>query len=123
MEMGFEHDLWLQPITPQGLAAAQGGVRTLDWHALAARLAAAYAFVRDAGFGAVASTGGSFHPSAALRLAAYGQTAEDKANNALATHDQFLRFVNPVDKADRKHAGAKDNDVAGSQLSGDRGLI
>ena len=127
MEMGFEHDLWRQPVAARASAACEGGAgvgfRTLDWHELSARLAAAHAFQRVARRVGTSFVGGSFHPAAARRIFVFGQAIEDVCEDGISSNDHTLRFVNLVDSAVRKHAGAKDMCIAGSHLSGDRGLI
>lgn len=125
MEMTFEQDLWRQPaamMPEMGLhRALRGGVEVLDWHALAARLAAAHAFCRVAGSAPQPRAGGSFHPAAARRISTFIQAIEGVCDNAVRSEGHNLRFVNLVNSAVRKSTGGKAMSVAGSHSSGDRG--
>jgi len=118
MDMTLPSHDWLKPAGD----SPEGASRPLDWHGLAARLAAAAA-CRETITGlqrALPGLAASFDPASARRLAAFVQEsgeAHPECDGELSSSR-----VNLVDSVEGKPASAIRFDTAGVVKTGDRGL-
>lgn len=119
MEQHFDHESWLA----QSFAQRTPGDRVrrsagLDWHTLAARLAAGHAFRRGCDQAPMVVAGGSFDPYVAGKLKDYAPVWD---NPGASCNGAFLD-VNPVPRGVRKTMSGIEFDVAGPLHPGDRGM-
>jgi hypothetical protein len=108
MELGFDNESWRTELA-RGLAAGKDS--RPEWHALLARLGAAYAardILHENEDGH--ASGGSFDRGSARIVLNYGQAAE-----------AGLSPVNPTALVHGKSTTDKNAGVAGSQTTDDRG--